>query len=432
MEYHFNHTISVVLLIFLPWFAIADDTSIQVIQSNNQFGFKVMQAATQLDESPQNRFISPLSMHLALSMTLNGAANETKQQMMGLLGYSPQDSVEQINQQNLLLVQSLAKAPLSDEERAAIPPSKGLPPVFSILNSAWTTNGATLPRTRYEFSDVFLKDLAAFYDVSTPISLDFKASASADVINQWTKEATHGMIPEIIDAQTLGELLWLLVNTTYLEAQWERGFYRLNEMRPFQRLDGMKVPVAMMSRNGEVPVAQVGQTTVVELPLNQSTIKAYLVVPDSPAGFVKLQKGSESIWTEEFWQKAFTNVELGAVQLMMPPFKVKDQVLLVKDSALTKQLGLNFMFQNDTDLTRMDGMVSPPSRVGIIKQNAKVDWNDKGITAAAATIVGGAERTGSPSPIVKVVVDRPFYFALYDQASKSFLFIGQIVVPALD
>jgi serpin B len=56
--------------------------------------------------------------------------------------------------------------------------------------------------------------------------------------------------------------------------------------------------------------------------------------------------------------------------------------------------------------------------------------DEEGTEAAAATIVVGAFLSGPVSPPVDVVLDRPFYFRIVDQASGATLFQGRIMDPS--
>lgn len=77
----------------------------------------------------------------------------------------------------------------------------------------------------------------------------------------------------------------------------------------------------------------------------------------------------------------------------------------------------------------MDGAGSPPSKVGIINQNTKIEWDENGVKAAAATLVGGVTRGMVPRPSLEMVVDRPFYIAIQDSETGAFLFLGQVIDP---
>ena len=57
-----------------------------LVQANNQFSFSLFSNSANL-ETKENLIISPLSVSMALSMTLNGAAGTTKTGMENTLGF---------------------------------------------------------------------------------------------------------------------------------------------------------------------------------------------------------------------------------------------------------------------------------------------------------------------------------------------------------
>ena len=61
----------------------------------------------------------------------------------------------------------------------------------------------------------------------------------------------------------------------------------------------------------------------------------------------------------------------------------------------------------------------PRSQVGIIKQNSRIEWDESGIKAAAATMMGGVGRGLEPQPRIKMIVDHPFFFALRDASTGA-------------
>jgi serine protease inhibitor len=88
--------INLLLLIALPLTFISCDTKDEddndnniiisekqqeIIESSNSFGFEIFKDLNSTENDERNMFISPLSMTMALGMTLNGAANDTKDAM---------------------------------------------------------------------------------------------------------------------------------------------------------------------------------------------------------------------------------------------------------------------------------------------------------------------------------------------------------------
>lgn len=58
-----------------------DSVDSALVRANTTFGFKLFDEIRKTEQD-KNIFISPLSLSVALAMTLNGAAGETEQSMM--------------------------------------------------------------------------------------------------------------------------------------------------------------------------------------------------------------------------------------------------------------------------------------------------------------------------------------------------------------
>ncbi len=80
----------------------------------------------------------------------------------------------------------------------------------------------------------------------------------------------------------------------------------------------------------------------------------------------------------------------------------------------------------DADLSRLS---ATPSRVDLIKQDTRIELDEKGVRAAAATLVGGVRATSvrPKYPARTIVVDRPFAFAIVERTTQALLFNGVLV-----
>ncbi len=400
------------------------------VQSSNETGFRLMQESLKNEKTAKNVLVSPISAHFALSMALNGAAGKTRTEFVTALGYVGQTDVMGVNFENETLLQDLTMKGATDAEKKALTASREkLPPVLSIQNSVWATNGAT-DKTPYNFKSDFVKAMKTHYGVAKSQSLDFRKAKSADVINAWTSEATNKMIPEIIDADALKDLMWILLNTTYLEGQWTTPFGKPYD-EEFTALDGKKSQVKTMTRAGTSQFADTKEYQVAEVEIAKGTLRAFVVLPKDAADFETLQKDSKNgIWTEATWAKILKDVKPMHGRLTMPTFTFDYGVEMKEDTQVTKGMGFNFLFKNSSDFSEMDGQDSVPSKVGIIKQNTKIEWAESGVKAAAATLVGGMMRSSMPRPYdITMIVDRPFYIAIQDSKTGAFLFVGQVVEP---
>jgi len=76
-----------------------------LVNSNTEFALKMFKALLEADKD-KNVFISPVSISVALAMTMNGAADETFDGMMEALEFAGL-TLENVNESFLLLLESL-------------------------------------------------------------------------------------------------------------------------------------------------------------------------------------------------------------------------------------------------------------------------------------------------------------------------------------
>src|SRR5699024_1195146 len=145
-------------------------TEVELIEAGNTFNYNLFQQIAAV-ESQQNVIVSPLSVSMALGMTLNGATGKTKEAMKAALEMEGMD-IEQINQS----YQSLTKLLLELDPKVQI----------NIANSLWSHQGFPI---KADFSNA----LKTFFNARAQ-ELNFKDPASADVINNWVSENTKGNI----------------------------------------------------------------------------------------------------------------------------------------------------------------------------------------------------------------------------------------------
>ncbi|MCK4977190.1 MAG: hypothetical protein KAS36_09685, partial [Anaerolineales bacterium] len=146
-----------------------------LVDSNQQFGLNLLQAISTVD-STGNIFISPLSVSMALGMTMNGASGQTYMDMqttLELAGLSESD----INQAYKSIMDLLI--------------SIDADVITKLANSIWVKEGFTV-------EDAFI-DTNEFYFDAWIAERDFSDPATLDEINAWVAENTNDKITEILD-----------------------------------------------------------------------------------------------------------------------------------------------------------------------------------------------------------------------------------------
>ena len=124
-------------------------------------------------------------------------------------------------------------------------------------------------------------------------------------------------------------------------------------------------------------------------------------------------------WSD--WMRKFqrTQGDLG-----LPRFKLEYEATL--NDAL-KRLGLEIAF--DSARADFSGMARASERLFIssVKHKSFVEVNEEGTEAAASTSIGiSATSARVPRDRFKMIVDRPFFFAICDAANGTVLFMGCI------
>ena len=99
---------------------------------------------------------------------------------------------------------------------------------------------------------------------------------------------------------------------------------------------------------------------------------------------------------------------------------------------LLKTLGMNIAFDaRRADFSRMASLETLGGNLYIadVVHKAFVEVNEEGTEAAAVTSVG-VEVTSVPLPPPQFIVDRPFFFAIRDNETKTLLFMGIVTEPS--
>jgi serine protease inhibitor len=366
--------------------------------ASNAFGFDLFQQLRRQDAN-KNLFFSPLSVTVALAMTYNGAAGETKNAMARAL------KIEGMNHAEL----NRASADLLKALKSSDPKIE-----LAIANSLWARSGM-------RFNEDFLARNRQFYgaEIST---LDFNSPQSTATINRWVSASTKGKISQIVDKIDPQQVMFL-INAVYFKGQWQRRFEKtLTKEQPFHLLGGQQKPVPMMAQSGNYFYHRGDNFQAVSLPYGKGGVSLYLFLPDQGSPLDEFLKGfSFQKWEE--WVNNFKDT-LGDVQL--PRFKL-DYEKTLNDSLKAVGMGVAFN-QREADFSGIR-----PERdlyISEVKHKAVVEVNEEGTEAAAATSVGVAVTSvQQPRERFTFVADRPFLMAIRDSQTGAILFMGSVMDP---
>src|SRR5690606_18201538 len=170
----------------------------QTVDASTQFAVDLFQ---QLRKSElANQFYSPYSIHLALSMTMNGNEGEALQEYLDVLGYGKQ-TVDQAN----------AGAKELTEFLLQVDPKVKM----AIANAIWY-------RQDYRVKVPFKQTAESYYNAEVA-GIDVFNPQSVNIINNWIEQQTQGLIRDMLDKIPPDAVMYL-VNAIYYKADWRYQF----------------------------------------------------------------------------------------------------------------------------------------------------------------------------------------------------------------
>ena len=369
----------------------------QLVTADNQFGFNLFKTVNTADTG-ESLFISPLSVSMALGMTRNGAAGETKQAMQSVLAFDNM-SDEEINQSYRSLIDLLVH----------LDPKV----TMQIANSIWTRQGMT-------FSDDFLNTNKTYFDAFVQ-TLDFHDANSVAIINNWVKDNTNGKIEKIAD-KIDAEAVMFLINAIYFKGTWTLEFDKdLTGDAPFHLADGSETTVRMMHLTGDLDYFENDLFQAVDLPYGDQLYSMMILLPKPDTDIDDLV----NLLNAENWQLWNNNLNTTSIDLSLPKFKLEYEDSL-KD--VLTALGMGIAFDADrADFSRMLSVQKKGLFLTNVKHKTFVEVNEEGTEAAAVTSVE-VGRTSVPERI-RVNVNHPFLFIIRDHNSGAIIFMGKMLKP---
>lgn len=371
----------------------------ELIQDNTHFAFDLLREVSAEAADGDNVFLSPLSVSLALAMTLNGAEGETldgMRQAMRLSGLSR----EEINEAYRKLMNDL----LSVDPKV----------ILNIANSIWY-------RSDFQVQPPFIDVNKEYYDAEV-VSLDFDAPGAVDQINQWVSDKTNKLIESIIE-EIPAEAVMYLINAIYFKGQWRYEFDKEETMPDsFSLSDGTVVEVPMMRQQTSLGYHMHELFTAAELPYGRGNYSMVVLLPNEGKSVDQVIGAMDRQLWEDLTTGLDTAVELG---VRFPRFKFAFEQKL-KPVLSSMGMGLAFMpFQADFSGINPDAELF----INEVFHKAFVEVNEEGTEAAAVTAVEVGVTSIGPGGAIPFWVNRPFVFLIKEKYTNAVIFAGRVMVP---
>ena len=369
-----------------------------LIEAENDFGFELFKDVYAVEKDAENIMLSPLSVSLALAMTYNGAAGETKTAMektLKVYGLTPGD----INKSYYDLVNAL----------------KTLDPkvLLEIANAIYYRKDFTVENS-------FVKTNQQYYNAEIS-ALDFSSPLALNTINGWVAEKTHNKIKTILEEIKPSHVMFLL-NAIYFKGIWAKEFNSKSTVpQPFYFENGTSIQTETMHRPDTLPYSSNSLFSAIQLSYGKGNYNIYVFLPGPGKKLWDIvEKLDAENW--ETWMKSFSKTQ--NVDIKLPKFKYEYEINL--NDVLTKMgMGVSFTGAADfTGINRAGGL-----RIDYVRHKTFIEVNEEGTEAAAVTIVAIDKTSAGGPQKVPFYVNRPFLYVITEKSTGAVLFMGTVKNP---
>ncbi|XP_043118573.1 protein Z-dependent protease inhibitor [Puntigrus tetrazona] len=346
----------------------------------------------------KNIFFSPLSISTSFATLLLAAKGSTRTQVMKGLNL---DALDRTGNATLI------------------------PQLFDQLQKNISQDGklhmeqgtALFVDERFNVERDFSDQIKTFFGADVN-NVDFsKTELSKSTINEYVSRKTGGKVNQMVTSiEPLTQMM--ILNTIFFQGDWDRPFDpNSTEMSRFYVDKYNIVQVPMMVKEDKFSTTEDPELRARVLRLSYRGGAALLIVlPDAMADYTVID---DEISAERFqhWIKNMRRIKM---EVHLPKFKMEQSYDLHE---ILPHLGFSSVFLHSSNLTGLSK--DAHLRVSQVLHKAVIEVDEKGTTAASATSVG---ITAYSLPAT-FIVNRPFFFFLYHEATSSLLFMGRVIDP---
>ncbi len=232
-------------------------------------------------------------------------------------------------------------------------------------------------------------------------------------INAFVSKSTKKQIPKFLpDSFDISPAKLFLVNAIYFKSDWLDAFDAANTHNGvFRNANGKEETASFMHKDAQMKLLDNLKLAckAVALPYKQDGIHYIAFLPNDTEGIDALLAKLAETDIGELLDKDFTTTK---VALDIPKLNIDVNMSILPS---LKKLGISNPFMPSADFTGMSA--ARPLWIGEVLHEAKLDIDEKGTVASAAT---GVMMTRGLS--ARLCFDRPFVGLLYDRKSDVVLF----------
>ena len=362
-------------------------TDVRINFTDTDFAFKFLK----MENKKNNIVYSPLSIKYALKMLSHGANGNTKTQIESVI--KDLDLVKYNNIDNIL----------------------------SLANALYIRD------TKDEYKDILLNNYNA--------EIKYDAFRSADNINNWIENKTLGQIKNMLRDEIVTNLdnEMFLINALAIDMSWKDKFDEEDTYGgKFYLENGNEMIATMMNqetKSDNISYYKDNNVTAISMDLEEyenEQMQFIAIMPNNDlSNYVNNFK-------EDTLKNITSNLTLASktkngLDIFIPKFSFDYELSLEND---LKNLGITDAFdKNLADFSNMSN--KRPLWVGGALHKANIDFTEKGVKAAAVTVIymtDGAMIADEDKPI-EVNINKPFMYLIKDRKTDEIWFVGTVYEP---
>ncbi len=395
----------VTFLIFILVFTslIFSNPKEEIVKSNNKTALKLLDLLSK--SSDDNVFISPFSINSALSIALLGANGKTEEEMLKALNINV--SQEEYHKQ----FSEIEKAVTYLENKEC---------TIKNANRLWIQKGHKFLKSFFDNVEKYYKGGVAWVDFINNLK------ESVNTINDWVEDKTNGKIKNLLKPVDVNKLVKIIItNAIYFKGTWKEEFKEENTVnKPFYLENGSETKTEMMFNSAHYMYTESKTCQILKLNYKCGEFSMVIFLPLKGK---KLNNVIEELNNENI-EKFLDSMSSHKVNVYIPKFKFEKRYYLKK---YLEEMGMKTPFSEYyADFSKMTG--KRDIFIDKVIHQAKIEVNEKGSEAAAATAVVGKlamAAPGFPEKTISFNADHPFLFFIIHNYTGEIVFEGTFIKP---
>jgi len=367
-----------------------NNTVYQVSEDNLSTGF------LKLENNEKNMIYSPLSIKYALKMLSEGASGNTKAQIDNLVGRLSLSKYENIDK------------------------------VLSFANGVYIRDNYS-KHVKENFRDTLVEKYNA--------EINYDSFENANNVNNWIERKTLGIIKNMLPDELVQnpDCEMMLINALAIDMAWDIQF-DMNDThgKTFYLADGSEIKATTLNletKDDSISYYKDNNITALTMDLEKyedTQLEFMAIMPQKTS----LKEYAKTVTIDEI--TSITNILTSAsktkygVDISIPKFSFDYDLKLKED---LKKIGVTDAF--DEELADFSNMSNKKLYVSDALHKADIDFTEKGVKAAAVTVISMLKATGieQPKKPEEIKIDKPFLFLIRDKETNEIWFVGTVYEP---